>query len=165
MIAGSIIGAAGFYFWKNNYVTRADISAVADNSVKEKGDKALVSQAENDAEKEKKKKNEAQVISYVERNISKITELRIGSARKLTPVRIWFIDGANFYVDYKDSNLILRRILVNQLYRGNQSSYEVLGYFTPGDKGWVLESGRDIEGAIPARLYEKNEETGEWVVK
>lgn len=165
IIAGLAIGAAGFYFWKDNYVTQADVSTVADGVKKEKNDKALILQAENDAEKEKDRKNEAQIISYIEKNISKITGLRISSAQKLMPIRIWFIDSAKFYVDYKDGKLNLRRILINQLLSGNQASYEVLGYFAPGDNGWVLESGRDIEGTVPARLYEKNEETGEWVIK
>lgn len=160
-----MIGTAGFYFWKGKYVSFADVSMISDAADKEKNDKALILQAKNDAERKKIENNEAQIISYIEKNINKITGLRIASAQKLTPVRIWFIDSVNFYVDYKDSALNLKRILVNQISGGNQLLYEVLGYFAPGDKGWVLESGRDREGAVPVKLYEKNEETGEWIVK
>ncbi len=164
-ITGSIIGAVGFYFWKSNNVSQADTTALADNVKKEDGSKALISQAEKEAEDEKNKKNETQAISYIGKNINKITGLRIEFAQKLTPTRIWFISSMDFYVDYKDSNLNLRRILVRRLSEGDQAAYEVLGYFTPGDNGWTLESGRDIEGAVPIRSYEKNEETGEWAVR
>ncbi len=162
---GLIIGSAGFYFWKDRYVSQADTLTTTDSVINEKNNKELILQAESIAEKEKKTKNEAQIIAYIEKNINKITGLRIESAQKLTPVRIWFLDSANFYVDYRESNLNSRRILINQLSSGNQSSYEVLGYFVPGEEGWILESGKDIKGAVPVRLYEKNESTGEWQVK
>lgn len=164
-VFGLIAGAAGFYFWKDNYVSQADISIIANSASGEKDSKDSVLQAESNAEKEKNRKNEAQAISYVEKNISKIAGLRINSAQKSVPARIWFIDSANFYVDYKDSALNSRRILINQLSNGSQSDYEVLGYFISGDKGWALESGKDIEGAVPMKLYEKNENTGEWIIK
>lgn len=162
IFVGSLIGGATFYFWKNKYivpVSKEDISRSLKNEQKENsaisglGDKKIVNS------------NEAEIISYIEKNINYLVARGPVVGEKWHPVKIWIIDDKNFYVDYKSDTNGLGRILISQLSRGVGASYEVIGHFIPGEKGWILESGKDIASTTPTRLYEKNEQSDEWTVK
>lgn len=161
LIAGSLLGGSLFYFWKNKY-------ALSNNQI-------IVEQAlSKGKEKEDRQKTEidkkildgrAETINYMEKNINKISPEKPASGLLWQFVKIWFIDDKNFYADYKDELSNTRRLLISQAMSGPAAEYEILGFFIPGESGWVLRSGKDIEGVTPLALYEKNKETGEWTAK
>lgn len=158
---GVLIGGISFYLWKSKYVLPVP-SVIAEN----KPDAKSAKEAEEKAISAKiSESNQAEIIGYIEKNIGRLSDEKSVSGTAWTAVKVWFIDDKNFYVDYKDSASNLRRILVFQAVGGKGSIYEVKGRFAPGESGWVLRSGTDMSGAIPARLYEKNEQTGEWIIK
>lgn len=161
IIAGILIGGISFYLWESKYALPVQFAAAG---------KTDISQSAKDAEEEANRakileSDRAEIISYVEKNIDKLAGEKPVSGDSWTAVRIWFIDENNFYVDYKDIASNLRRILVFRPVGGKEAIYEVRGRFLPGENGWVLQSGADISGASPVRLYEKSEQDNEWIIK
>jgi len=162
IFVGSLIGGAAFYFWKNKYIIPASKEAIGRSSRNEQKENLATSGSGN---KKITNSNEAEIISYIEKNINRLVARGPVVGEKWHPVKIWIIDDKNFYVDYKSDANGLGRILILQLSRGAGASYEVIGHFIPGEKGWILESGKDIASTAPIRLYEKNEQSDEWTVK
>lgn len=161
MIAGILTGTLAFYAWKDKYkLNESQIGINAMNS----SNAEKIDSAKTEADK-KIFDGRAAIISYIEKNISRLSPER--SANNLTwrATKIWFIDEKNFYVDYKDEVSTTRRLLMSQTVDGPAAEYKIIGYFTPGDKGWNLKSGKDAEGAVALKLYEKNEQSNEWVAK
>jgi len=162
IIAGSLAGGTLFYFWKNKYAFSQDqIAPLIEELSNNKGKKDLKKSEEN----KKIPDGKAEIINYLEKNISKISPEKAANGLLWHPVKIWFINDKNFYVDYRDEVLNARRLLVFQSNAGPVAEYKILGFFAPGKNGWILKSGRDIEGTTSFKLYEKNEKTGEWIVK
>lgn len=163
LITGSLAGGSLFYFWKNKYVFSKDQPAI---------EEVLSGRSKNmDIEKAKAEDDKkifdqrAAIINYVEKNINKISSEKPASGLVWRSVKIWFIDDNDFYVDYMDELLNTRRLLISQSFDGPAAEYEVLGFFVPGENGWVLKTGKDIGGTTSLKLYEKNEENNEWVEK
>lgn len=155
-IAGFLIGSVSFYFWKSRYVLPVPLEETKKESDLKSTEDASAKIAAG---------SQAEIIDYVEKNIDKLSGQPPISGSKWSAVRIWFIDDKNFYIDYKDSASNFRRILVSQIIGGKGAIYEVKGRFVPGENVWILKSGADISGATPVRLYEKNDQTGEWIIK
>jgi hypothetical protein len=161
IVIGLFIGAVSFYFWKSKYVLPAQFAAA-----EKKDDLENAKDAEEKANRAKAlESNQAEIIGYIEKNIDKLSGEKPVSGDKWSAIRIWFIDDKNFYVDYKDIAFNLRRILVFRPVGGKGAIYEVKGRFLPGENGWILKSGIDISSATPARLYEKSEQSNEWIIK
>lgn len=160
VVLGVLIGGISFYFWKSKYVF--PVPEVTAEKVDLKSGKEAEEAARSAKEAEN---NQAEIIGYIEKNINKLSGEKPLSGANWTATKIWFIDGNNFYADYRDNASNLRRILVFRPVGGKGAVYEVRGRFAPGEKGWILKSGADISGATPVRLYEKNDQTGEWIIK
>lgn len=158
---GYLAGGSLFYFWKNKYALLGN-PIIKEEELSDNGGKAGLGKAEGD---KKVLDGRAEIINYIENNINKISPEKPASGLAWRAVKIWFIDDKNFYADYKDEVSNTRRALMSQLIAGPAAEYEVLGFFIPGENGWILKSGKDIEGAASLKLYERNEETGEWAVK
>lgn len=160
-IAGGLIGGISFYLWQKKYVLPVPAIAIEKSpdaiSQKEAEEKAI---RENIA-----RSNQSEIISYIEKNINRLSDEKPASGGSWNASKLWFIDDKNFYVDYKDIVYNTRRILVFQAIGGKSAVYEVIGRFVPGESGWVLKSGKDIANANPTMFYEKNEQTGEWIIK
>lgn len=170
IVCGSLIGGTLFYFWKNKYAAPAKVEATAEKTGGIKEGENPKSSAENAKQKSGEGDKiadgrQAEIISYIEKNINNLAGQKPSMGGNWHASKIWFIDEKNFYVDYKDDAANLRRILVFQAASGRDAVYEVLGHFAPGDSGWVLESGKDMADKTPFRLYEKNEQIGEWAIK
>lgn len=161
LITGSLLGGSLFYFWKNKYAFSKN-KIGAEEKASDKTGKAEAKKEEND---KKIPDGKAEIIGYIEKNITKISPQKPLSGLAWKAVKIWFIDDKNFYVDYKDGALNIRRVLVNQSTGGPGAEYEVLGFFVPGESGWTLKSGKDIAGSSFPKLYEKNEQNDEWTVR
>jgi len=161
IIAGFLIGGTSFYFWKSKYALPVQFAAAgktdALQSAKDTEEKASLAKIQES--------NQAEIISYVDKNINKLAGEKSASGDNWSAVRIWFIDENNFYVDYKDIASNLRRILVFRPVGGKGAIYEIRGRFLAGENGWVLKSGTDISGASPTRLYEKSGQNNEWIIK
>ena len=88
--------------------------------------------------------------------------------------RFWFIKDSNkdFYIEYEDGH-IMARILVEarKIYpeysRGENGklTYEVVGYFEPGENDWILKKGEDKFSGSLLDLYEHSEELDQWLKK
>ncbi len=158
---GSLFGWSLFCFWKNKY-------AYSENAffIEEKEEnKISAEEIQKNLADKKIHDGRAEIINYIEKNINKISPQKAGSGMLWHPIKIWFIDDKNFYVDYKDDLSNIRRMLIFQFMEGPRAEYEILGFFIPGENGWILKSGKDIEGSSALKLYEKNEETEEWIAK
>ncbi len=161
IIIGSLTGVSLFYFWKNKFAFSKNevmVEKEPDNKIKKKD-------LQNEENDKKISDTRAVTINYLEKNINKISPEKSTSGLAWHSVKIWFIDDNNFYVDYKDELSSARRVLIFRSNDGLAAEYEVLGFFVPGENGWILKSGKDMEGVTTLKLYERNEETGEWTVK
>lgn len=161
VITGSLAGGSLFYLWKNKYASSKD-QIIVGEELNKKTEKNNTEKIESD---KKISDTKAEIIDYIEKNINKISLEKPARGLMWRPVKIWFIDEQNFYVDYKDEVSNTRRILLFQSVAGPAAEYKVLGFFIPGENGWILKSGKDIIGITSLYLYEKNEETGEWAAK
>lgn len=161
LIIGSLTGGSLFYFWKNKYAHSKDRIILEDNLIG-KNKKIDLQKAGID---KKISDGRAVIINYIEKNINKISPEKPALGLTWRAVKIWFIDDKNFYVDYKDEVSNTRRMLMSQIIDGPAAEYEILGFFIPGENGWILKSGKDLKSAESLKLYEKNEETNEWVIK
>ncbi len=161
LIIGSLAGGSLFYFWKNKYA-HSENQIIAEEEPGEKSEKTDVEKSEGD---KKIFDTRAAIINYAEKNINKISPEKPASGLAWQAIKIWFIDDKNFYADYKDEVSNTRRVLISQSVAGPAAEYEVLGFFVPGKNGWVLKSGKDIGGATFLKLYEKNEQSNEWIIK
>jgi len=161
LITGSLAGGSLFYFWKSKY-------ALSKNQAITKGELSNKVENKNLQKPEVDKKipdGRAEIINYAEKNINKISPERPALGLVWQAVKIWFIDDKNFYVDYKDEVSNTRRVLISQSNTGLAAEYKILGFFVPGENGWILKSGKDIAGSAPLKLYEKSEESNEWIIK
>ena len=161
LITGSLAGGSLFYLWKNKYAFSKDKNIISEDA----GggiEKADLQKAEDE---KKISDGRAAIINYAEKNINKISPEKAARGLTWRAEKIWFIDDKNFYVDYKDEISTTRRLLIAQSIAGPAAEYEVLGFFIPGENGWVLKFGKDIGSAAPLKLYEKNDENNEWVIK
>lgn len=161
LFIGSLAGVSLFYFWKNKYA-HYENQIIVEAELSDKGGKSDLQKLEGD---KKISDGRAAIINYVEKNINKISPEKPASGLVWRSVKIWFIDDNNFYVDYKDEVSNTRRVLIFQTNAGPAAEYEILGFFVPGENGWILKSGKDIGGSASLKLYEKNEETEEWIAK
>lgn len=161
LVIGSLLGGLIFYFWKNKFVAKKN-----ETMVEEKTEVTIrKSEALNTDNKKKISGDKEEIINYIEKNINKISPEKPVAGSMWNPIKIWFIDDSNFYVDFRDESLILRRVLLYRSMGGPRAEYEILGFFVPGDSGWVLKSGKDIASSVSLKLYEKNEQSGEWIIK
>ncbi|MDP3057306.1 MAG: hypothetical protein Q8N37_02175 [bacterium] len=160
-IIGSLAGGSLFYLWKNKYAFSKD-QIIIEEDLSNKIEKKDSQKMEDD---KKISDGIAAIINYVEKNINKISPEKPASGLTWRSVKIWFIDDKNFYVDYNDEVLNARRVLMSQSVSGPAAEYKVLGFFIPGENGWILKSGKDIGGATSLKLYEKNETSSEWIIK
>lgn len=166
IVIGVFAGGGAFYFWKSKYAIPAN-AEIKTARLEEKNKEKLPGNEVKIEEKIKKEAaaNEAEIINYIENNISRLVSRGPALSANWQAVKIWFIDSKNFYVDYKSGANGLKRILITQLSGGAAASYEVLGHFVPGERGWILESGKDLPSDKPLRVYEKNEQGDVWVIK
>jgi len=82
--------------------------------------------------------------------------------------RFWFVDGSNntFYVEYEDGHILRQLLLAADTSQAPEKiSYAVKAFFTPGESGWVLQSGQDEMSGRNLILYEYDETAGRWVQK
>lgn len=161
LVAGSLAGGSLFYFWKSKYVFSRDQIA-PEEELSGRNGKIDREKEENDR---KISDGRAVIINYAEKNINKISPEKPDNGLVWRAVKIWFIDDKNFYVDYRDEVLTTRRVLMSQMFDGPAAEYKILGFFVPGENGWILKTGKDIEGTVSLKLYEKNEQNNEWTVK
>lgn len=161
LIAGFSAGGSLFYFWKNKYAFPQN-QIIIEKELSGKGEETDLQKAESD---KKISDGRAAIINYAEKNINKISPEKPVSGLAWQAIKIWFIDDKNFYVDYKDEVSNSRRVLVSQVNAGPAAEYEILGFFVPGENGWILKSGKDIGGETFLKLYEKNEQNNEWTAK
>ncbi|MBU4339112.1 hypothetical protein KKB43_01240 [Patescibacteria group bacterium] len=161
LFIGSLAGGSLFYFWKNKYA-HSENQIIAEAELSDKGGKGDLQKPEGD---KKISDTRAAIINYAEKNINKISPEKPSSGLVWRLAKIWFIDDKNFYVDYKDEVSNARRVLMSQANDGPAAEYEILGFFVPGENGWILKSGKDIGEAASLKLYEKNKATGEWTAK
>jgi hypothetical protein len=161
LITGSLLGGLVFYFWKNKFVLPGD-QIITEEALSKETEKVDLKKAESD---KKISDGRVEIINYTENNINKISPEKPASGLIWHSAKVWFVDDKNFYVDYKDEISNTRRLLVSQVMGGPAAEYEILGFFIPGDNGWVLKSGKDIQGVTSLKLYEKNDATGEWAAR
>lgn len=161
LITGSLVGGSLFYFWKSKYALSKD-QVLPDTEISGESRKIDTEKAENE---KKISDGRAAIINYIEKNINKISPEKTVNGLVWRAVKIWFIDDKNFYVDYKDEVSTTRRVLISQSFAGPAAEYEVLGFFIPGENGWVLKTGKDLSGTTSLKLYEKNEQSNEWTAK
>lgn len=161
LVIGSLAGGSLFYLWKNKYAFSKN-QIIPEEELNNKAEEKYLQKAESD---KKISDARAAIINYAEKNINKISPEKPAFGLVWRIAKIWFIDDKNFYADYKDEVSNTRRLLISQSIAGPAAEYEILGFFVPGESGWVLKSGKDIGSAASLKLYEKNEQTGEWTVK
>ena len=163
LIAGSLAGGSLFYFWKSkNAPSENQTVAVAEEDLSKKDE---TKDLQNTEDNKRISDGRAEIVNYVEKNISKISPEKPAIGLTWRAIKIWFIDNKDFYVDYKDEVSNTRRVLISQSVAGPTAEYEVLGFFIPGENGWMLKSGKDISGTVSLVLYEKSDEAGEWAAK
>lgn len=82
------------------------------------------------------------------------------------PVRFYFVDGYNFYVEYTN-NVETRKILIS--IKGDKldkkENYEIIAYFKPGKNMWDLISGNDLFFDKEKLVYEYNINKTAWEIK
>ncbi|HRY52441.1 MAG TPA: hypothetical protein P5089_01150 [Candidatus Portnoybacteria bacterium] len=82
--------------------------------------------------------------------------------------RFWFVDGSNnsFYVEYEDGHILRELFLLADTSQApDKISYTQKAYFTPGESGWMLQSGQDDTSGRSLILYEYSQDSGRWVKK
>ena len=84
--------------------------------------------------------------------------------------RFWFEEGASldgevlFYVEYaNEGSNDQHKKLIRRMGPVGEGSYEVAAEFSEGMNEWELESGEDLLFGKDLVLYEKSEETSEWL--
>ncbi len=147
-----LLAAVGVFF----YLRENKSPTLPGNSSKENGEEAS---PENQADIQ-------EIMKDVVLKIGKISPVEPVLGGSWYPIRFWFVKDSdkNFYVEYEDGH-ILRRILLNVEKKGEKLNYKVIGYFEPGESGWLLKSGTDTYFDKNLDLYEHDEESGLWVKK
>ena len=111
-------------------------------------------------------------FGYVEENISEISPVEAVLGGTWYVSRFWTIDdtGADtdgierFYVEYEDGH-IMSKILVDVIADEFSIAHEVKAVFEPGEAGWILVEGEDLEVNKEVYLYEKDPGSEQWVKK
>jgi len=101
------------------------------------------------------------VMKVLESSLKNVVAQTFPIGEEIQIQRFWFANEGNVYVDYKDDGQP-REVLIEILNRG-RLNFRAVGYFLPGEGGWVLKKGEDKIFANPQRyLYEFNPHEGLW---
>jgi len=109
-------------------------------------------------------------FGYVQENISEVSPVEAVLGGTWYVTRFWTIAGIDindterFYVEYEDGH-DMRKILVDVMTDEFSISHEVKATFEPGEAGWILIDGEDLEDGKNIYLYEKDSESEKWIKK
>jgi hypothetical protein len=80
--------------------------------------------------------------------------------------RFWFVSGSDtdFYVEYEDGHS-LDQILLKAEKTGAGFNYNLVGFFTAGESGWILQTGTDAQFGKNLDLYEYDAGQKTWLKK
>lgn len=154
-----LLAAAGFFLWEERTVFWPEIK---------KGQLPPESDVENKKMSpagRAEQANEltlasAEIIDYIEQNVSELSPVEPVLGGKWYAVRFWFVTNYDFYVEYEDGH-ILRQILVCARGIDADPQFNVIAYFEPGENEWVLKKGEDIMLGKKTTLYERDS-GGNW---
>ena len=106
-------------------------------------------------------------IQAIVNNFESIATQRFEIAGKPQIERFWFVGETDTYVEYRDGKGF-RRMLITfppsvEAAGGATAQYDALGYFVPGENGWILTIGQDkVFGGKQFHLYEFEARRGAW---
>ncbi len=87
------------------------------------------------------------------------------SEKRWHPLRFYFVDSYNFYVEYTN-NVETRKILIRLKGESDKKeNYEVVAHFKPGRNMWDLIFGEDLFFDKDKLVYEYNIDKMSWEIK